>query len=116
MIRPAILLQAVRGVFLLLYCISDKYPFKVSRGLDFAIFKIYTKVMKPKQKRRGRPPKGSDAIKSESILLRLEQREKKSFLDAATIAGTPLTVWIRERLRRLAGDELVQAGRENPFH
>jgi len=68
-----------------------------------------------KKQRRGRPPLGSDRTKSKSILLRLEPSEKQGFSDAATIAGIPLTVWMRERLRRAAIRELEEAGREIAF-
>jgi hypothetical protein len=70
---------------------------------------------KPKKVRRGRPPKGSGMTKSESVLIRMESREKAAFTEAAEIAGVPLSVWIRERLRRVARDELREAGKESPF-
>jgi CxxC motif-containing protein (DUF1111 family) len=63
---------------------------------------------------RGRPPKGSEA-KSESLLLRLEASEKKAFSDAAKLAGAPLSVWIRERLRRVSLRELEDAGQKVAF-
>jgi hypothetical protein len=71
--------------------------------------------MKTKKARRGRPPKGSGQTKSESILLRMDPAEKEGFAEAAELAGAPLSVWIRERLRRLAATELKEAGREVPF-
>lgn len=70
---------------------------------------------KTKKARRGRPPKGSGLAKSESVLIRMEPREKAAFTEAAVIAGVPLSVWIRERLRRVARDELREAGKELPF-
>lgn len=70
---------------------------------------------KTKTGRRGRPPKGSGLTKSEGLLLRMEPREKAAFTEAAEIAGVPLSVWIRERLRRVARDELREAGKESPF-
>lgn len=66
--------------------------------------------MKPKQKRRGRPKKSSESVKSAGILLRMEEREKQGFTEAATLAGVPLSVWIRERLRLAARQELEKAG------
>ena len=66
--------------------------------------------MDTSKQRRGRPRKSSDLIKSESLLLRLEPREKSAFSDAAAIAGVPLTVWIRERLRWAATKELESNG------
>jgi uncharacterized protein (DUF1778 family) len=71
--------------------------------------------MDTQQPRRGRPRKGSAATKSESILLRLEMREKEAFSAAAELAGVPLSVWIRERLRRNARDELGEAGKPVSF-
>ena len=67
------------------------------------------------QKRRGRPPAGSGLTKSASLLLRLTPSEKEGFAEAATVAGIPLTVWIRERLRRVAVRELEEANRQVAF-
>lgn len=53
--------------------------------------------------------------KSESILLKLEPEEKEAFRQVAELAGVPLTVWIRERLRRSARIELQDAGKQVPF-
>lgn len=66
--------------------------------------------MNTAKKRRGRPRKGSGEAKSESLLLRLEPGEKQAFGDAARVAGVPLTVWIRERCRKVALRELTDAG------
>lgn len=71
--------------------------------------------MNTRKKRRGRPRKGSAETKSESVLLRMEQLEKKGFEEAARIAGVPLAVWMRERLRRAARTELEEDGREVLF-
>jgi hypothetical protein len=64
---------------------------------------------------RGRPRKGSAEKKSEGVLLRMESREKEGFALAADIAGVPLAVWMRERLRQAATEELRKAGRGVPF-
>ena len=61
--------------------------------------------------RRGRPPKSSGTAKSKSVLLRLEPKEKAAFEEAASIAGVPLAVWFRERLRWAAIKELESADR-----
>ena len=45
----------------------------------------------------------------------MEPREKEAFLLAARIAGVPLTVWMRERLRRATTIELEEAGRPIAF-
>ena len=52
---------------------------------------------------------------SESVLLRLKPSEKAGFTEAAQIAGAPLAVWMRERLRAVATEELAKAGRKSPF-
>jgi len=45
----------------------------------------------------------------------MEPREKQAFLLAASIAGIPLAIWMRERLRRAATRELEEAGRQIAF-
>jgi hypothetical protein len=67
------------------------------------------------KKNRGRPRKRVPSIKSASVLLRLEPSEKQGFAQAAALAGAPLSVWMRERLRRAAVSELRNAGRDIPF-
>ena len=59
--------------------------------------------------KRGRPPKGADSLHSEPLLVRLEPTEKEAFRNAAELAGVPLSAWVRERLRRVASQELRQA-------
>jgi hypothetical protein len=71
--------------------------------------------MKAKDKRRGRPKKSSEAVKSESILLRMAKLEKQGFTDAARLAGLDLSAWIRERLRIMARQELEKAGQSVAF-
>ena len=53
--------------------------------------------------------------KTESLLIRLTQDEKKGFLEAATIAGISLSSWSRERLRLAAIRDLESAGHKVPF-
>lgn len=71
--------------------------------------------MTARKKRPGRPRKGSADKKSASLLLRLSPGEREGFGEAADVAGVPLTVWIRERLRRVATRELERAGRPVAF-
>lgn len=53
--------------------------------------------------------------KSEHVKLRLSSEEKEAFKMAAEISGLSLSASIRERHRRAARIELVDAGREVPF-
>jgi hypothetical protein len=104
------------GDFLMhIYCISHKYTRQVDLLLILHIFWIYNCGMNTIKKRRGRPVKSSGATKSESILLRLEAKEKQGFLAAANVAGIPLAVWMRERLRKAAAGELEEKGQAVPF-
>ena len=97
------------------------YPINIQSrgtGVVFAIFRIYNARMSKTPKsapKRGRPSKNPAEVKSESILLRLAPSEKEGFGDAAAVAGVPLTVWIRERLRQVAAHELESAKRVVPF-
>lgn len=63
----------------------------------------------------GRPKKALNQVKGESIELRLALPEKQAFKEAAQIAGIPLSIWIRERLRRAAVRELEEADRPIAF-
>lgn len=69
----------------------------------------------PRKTRRGRPPKGSDKIKSIRLDMRLQEAEKEGFRLAAELSGLELSAWIRERLRRVARAELEEAGKRVPF-
>lgn len=69
----------------------------------------------PRKTRRGRPPKGSGKIKSIRLDMRLLAAEKEGFRLAAELSGLELSAWIRERLRRIAREELEQAGKDVPF-
>jgi hypothetical protein len=53
--------------------------------------------------------------KTESVLIRLTEKEKEGFELAATLAGISLSSWVRERLRLNAIRELEGAGRRVPF-
>ena len=86
----------------------------MDNGVDL-IFIGYTMTPMPQIPRRGRPPKGSERIKSESLLLRLAPAEKTAFALAADIAGLPVAAWMRERLREAARRELIESGLQVPF-
>jgi hypothetical protein len=47
--------------------------------------------------------------------MRLQEAEKQGFRLAAKLSGLELSAWIRERLRRVAREELEQAGKTVPF-
>ena len=70
------------------------------------------KNQKPK---RGRPRKSEAEKRPEYLDVRLDVFEKKSFKDAANLAGVPLSTWVRERLRNAARRELIEAGHSVAF-
>jgi uncharacterized protein (DUF1778 family) len=53
--------------------------------------------------------------KTETVKLRLTDREKIAFQDAAELSGIALSAWMRERLRRAATRELEDAAKEIAF-
>ena len=84
-------------------------------GLDGNIFQIYNRRMASSNKRRGRPKQSAGTAKSASVLLRLDSQEVQAFFQAANLAGVPRAVWMRERLRIAARQELENAGQPVPF-
>ena len=54
-------------------------------------------------------------MRTETVRLRVDLDEKRSFQDAADLAGVPLSAWVRERLRKAARLELEAAGRQIAF-
>lgn len=57
----------------------------------------------------GRPKKDELQLRSEYLEVRLGRDEKRAFQEAATISGLALSSWVRERLRRIAAQELSDA-------
>lgn len=53
--------------------------------------------------------------KTETVQIRLTPAEKKTFEDAANIAGVSLSAWVRERLRRAARHDLEDASQPIAF-
>jgi hypothetical protein len=97
------------------YC-TDKIRTSQGSFLDFFVFCPYTGSMSTtSQKRRGRPPKGSGAVKGFRLEIRLDEAEKDGFRAAAELSGLELSGWIRERLRSVAWKELERAGQPVPF-
>jgi hypothetical protein len=58
---------------------------------------------------------GSSVIRSQNILVRVNDAEKEGFRAAADLAGIPLSAWIRERLRKAAISELATANKQVAF-
>jgi hypothetical protein len=54
-------------------------------------------------------------MKTELLQIRLLPEEKAAFQEAADLAGIPVSAWVRERLRRVARVELVDANKAVPF-
>jgi len=54
-------------------------------------------------------------MKTDSVEVRMQPEEKQTFKLAAELAGVPLSSWIRERLRRAAIRELIDAGLQVPI-
>ncbi len=71
-------------------------------------------MAKPKA-RRGAPKKSPDKAKAALIQLRVNDAEKRAFVDAADLDGKKLSEWMRDRLRRLAREELQAHGRTVAF-
>jgi hypothetical protein len=60
--------------------------------------------------------KQKEPLRDISLLIRLQSAEKSAFQEAASLAGVPLSAWIRERLRSAAAKELREkAGRMAEF-
>src|SRR5579871_6427696 len=82
----------------------------------FRYFLDYRKDMgKQPGKKLGRPPAPTGKAKAELVQLRLSESEKRAFLTAADLSGLSLSSWMRERLRRNAKAELVEAGKPVAF-
>ncbi len=52
---------------------------------------------------------------NEYLEIRVGAAEKQAFRDAAELAGIPLSVWMRERMRRAAVRELEEGARPIAF-
>jgi hypothetical protein len=66
-------------------------------------------------KRRGRPPKSSGQLQTRTLDVRVAENEKDAFRAAAELAGMPVSMWVRTRLRAAARKELDQAGKPVAF-
>jgi hypothetical protein len=63
----------------------------------------------------GRPKIAAEKAKSRFLQVRLQEMEHESFAEAATLAGVPLSTWVRERLRKVAIKELEEHGQSAAF-
>ena len=68
-----------------------------------------------KKKKKGRPPKNPNTVKSVHLDLRIDEMEKQAFKGAADIAGLSLSAWIRTRLRGASRKELEGNNIPVPF-
>jgi len=71
--------------------------------------------MAKKRTNRGAPVKPAEKAKRALVQIRLNTAEKAGFIQAADLDGKKLSEWIRDRLRRLAREELQQQGLAVPF-
>ena len=63
----------------------------------------------------GRPRSPANRKKTGFLKIRIQTSEKDAFQQAADIGGTPLSAWVRDRLRRAAIKELEEIGVRAPF-
>ena len=72
-------------------------------------------VMAKKRPKRGAPTKPDDTAKRALVQIRLNLAEKAGFVQAANLDGKKLSEWMRDRLRRMAREELEAHGQTVPF-
>jgi uncharacterized protein (DUF1778 family) len=69
-------------------------------------------MRKPK---RGAPAKPDAKAKRALLQIRLSEAEKNAFALAAELDGKKTSEWVRDRLRKLAREEIQASGQRNPF-
>jgi hypothetical protein len=67
------------------------------------------------KKKTGRPRKSPSKSLNRTLQFRLTDAEKQAFSEAAELSGQEVSVWIRDRLRRLSRQELETVGRPVAF-
>lgn len=77
--------------------------------------KFFVITLRCMKKRRGRPRQKPGNAKKHLLQVRLAQTEKRGFAEAARLAGQALSVWVRDRLRQSAQQELERQGQPVPF-
>lgn len=70
----------------------------------------FCRYKKDMGKKRGRPPLSDGKAKADNLEVRVSEAEKQSFQTAADLSGLSLSSWVRERLRKVAKQELEEAG------
>jgi hypothetical protein len=78
------------------------------------ILSVHLIIMKT-QPKRGRPKKQAHELQTDYLDVRLVTAEKETFKAAADLAGMPLSMWVRDRLRTASRKELDSAGRPVAF-
>jgi uncharacterized protein (DUF1778 family) len=63
--------------------------------------------------KRGRPP--NTVNKADHLQIRVDSAEKQAFTDAAALVGQSVSVWVRDQLRRVARQQLEEAGQPVAF-
>ncbi len=71
--------------------------------------------MKKTRNKRGRPAGATGRAKAGVMQVRLDAAEKAAFAAAAALDGKDLSEWVRDRLRRLARQELEAVGQPVAF-
>jgi predicted HicB family RNase H-like nuclease len=89
--------------------------FKVGNTLDGKFFVVTLHRMTTKKRGPGQPPKPAHKAKGELLQIRVNPAEKEAFSTAADLDGKSLSAWVRDRLRRLAREELEGHGRTVAF-
>jgi hypothetical protein len=97
--------------FLIISLYLQRHDNTTSFGLVLLCKCHYTHSM---SERRGNMIEGSPK-KGGYLQLRLSDDEKEAFAYAADLAGLSLSAWVRERLRRVAKDELETFGKPVAF-
>ena len=75
------------------------------------VFRLYNYRMD----KLGRPKLDANDKKGVRLDVRISRQEREAFKSAADVSGIPLSIWIRERLRRSAAKELQEANRNIAF-
>jgi hypothetical protein len=78
-------------------------------------FVVITLFRMAKKRGPGRPKAPTGKARSKLLQTRISPAEQRAFGEAAALDGKDVSEWVRDRLRRLARDELLRAGKSDPF-